>query len=72
VNVLLATDSFPPNCGGSGWSTYELARGLRARGHAVSVVQPRPRQSADGTHDYDGFLVEEIAAAAPPVPFVRN
>jgi glycogen synthase len=72
VRVLLATDSFPPNCGGSGWSTYELARGLRARGHAVTLVQPRPRQSADATRDYDGFEVEEVAAAAPPVPFLRN
>ena len=72
MKILLATDSFPPNCGGSGWSTYELARGLRARGHAVSLVQPRPRQDADGTRDYDGFEVEEVAAAAPPVPFIRN
>ena len=72
MKVLLATDSFPPNCGGSGWSTYELARGLRARGHAVSLVQPRPRQSADHTRHYDGFEVEEVAAAAPPVPFLRN
>jgi glycosyltransferase involved in cell wall biosynthesis len=72
VRVLLATDSFPPNCGGSGWSTYELARGLRALGHGVSVVQPRPGQDADGTRDYDGLVVEEVAAVAPPVPFVRN
>ena len=72
MRVLLVTDSFPPNCGGSGWSTYELARGLRTRGHVVSVVQPRPRQDADGKRQYDGFEVEEIAASAPPVPFLRN
>jgi len=72
VHVLLVTDSFPPNCGGSGWSTYELARGLRARGHQVSIVQPRPRQDADGSRTYDDFVVDEVAAPAPPVPFVRN
>jgi glycogen(starch) synthase len=72
LKILLVTDSFPPNCGGSGWSTYELARGLRARQHDVSIVQPRPGQSADGTRNYDGFVVDEIAAPAPPVPFVRN
>ena len=72
VRVLLVTDSFPPHCGGSGWSTYELARGLRARGHDVSLVQPRPRQSRDARREHDGFVVDEIAAAAPPVPFVRN
>ena len=23
MKVLIATDAFPPVCGGSGWSTYE-------------------------------------------------
>ena len=32
VRILLVTDSFPPNCGGSGWSTYELARGSARAG----------------------------------------
>ena len=72
MRILLVTDSFPPNCGGSGWSTYELARGLRTRGHDVSLVQPRPGQRGDGTRDVDGFVVDEIGAPAPPVPFVRN
>jgi glycogen(starch) synthase len=72
MRILLVTDSFPPNCGGSGWSTYELARGLRARGHDIALVQPRPRQRSDATRQFDGFLVEEIASPAPPVPFVRN
>ena len=70
--MLLATDSFPPICGGSGWSTYELARGLRARGTKVAIVQPRPGQARNATREHDGFLVEEIAAPAPSVPFVRN
>ena len=39
MKILLPTDSFPPNCGGSGWSTYELARGLVERGHDVLVVK---------------------------------
>jgi glycogen(starch) synthase len=72
VRILLVTDSFPPRCGGSGWSTYELARGLRTRGHDVALVQPRPGQRGDCTRDYDGFAVDEIGAPAPPVPFVRN
>ena len=40
MRILIATDAFPPISGGSGWSTYELARGLRARGHHLVVVQP--------------------------------
>jgi glycogen synthase len=72
VKILLPTDSFPPNCGGSGWSTYELARGLRTRGHEVIVVQPRPGQMRATGREYDGFEVEEVAAPAPPIPYVRN
>ncbi len=40
MRILLVTDAFPPVCGGSGWSTYELAKGLRARGHELIVAQP--------------------------------
>jgi glycosyltransferase involved in cell wall biosynthesis len=73
VKVLLATDAFPPICGGSGWSTYELARGLRDLGHAVDVVQPRA-ETPPGVRErtYDGFTVREFGAAAPNVPYVRN
>jgi glycogen synthase len=71
MKVLIATDSFPPNCGGSGWSTYELVRTLRAQGHDVLIVQPRPGR-ADGERDYDGFHVREVGVFAPAVPFARN
>ena len=73
MNVLIATDSFPPACGGSGWSTYELARGLRARGHRILVAQPKPgTQEGARRTEYDGVPVIEFGAAAPNVPFVRN
>ena len=67
------TDAFPPVCGGSGWSTYELARGLRRRGHEITIVQPRPGTPAGRRErDYDGFRVIELGAPAPPLPYVRN
>jgi glycosyltransferase involved in cell wall biosynthesis len=73
MRLLLPTDSFPPVCGGSGWSTYTLARGLRERGHEVTVVQPRPRTPGGSRQrTYDGFDVIEFGVAAPDVPFVRN
>jgi len=71
MKVLIATDSFPPNCGGSGWSTFELARALRARGHDVSVVQPQPGRP-DGAREYDHFQVREVGVFAPAIPFARN
>ncbi|HXT30553.1 MAG TPA: glycosyltransferase, partial [Vicinamibacterales bacterium] len=71
MNILIPTDSFPPVCGGSGWSTYELARGLRARGHDVTIVQPKPGQPAGIRHgDYDGFRVHHFGVAAPNIPYV--
>jgi glycosyltransferase involved in cell wall biosynthesis len=73
MRVLLATDSFPPRCGGSGWSTYELARGLRARGHEIAIVQPKPGTPPElRDREYDGFAVVEVGVTAPDVPYVRN
>ena len=72
MRILLATDAFPPVCGGSGWSTYELARGLRDRGHDVSVVHAHAGPPAEHGRAYDGFRVRAISLAALPVPFVRN
>jgi glycogen synthase len=73
MRVLLATDAFPPVSGGSGWSTFELARGLRRRGHDVLVVEPRPGTPRALTEtSYDGFRVIEVGAPAPAVPYVRN
>jgi glycogen(starch) synthase len=73
MRILIPTDAFPPVCGGSGWSAYELARGLRALGHGVTIVQPRPRTPA-GVRErtYDGLRVMEFGAPAPPIPYVRN
>ncbi len=73
LRLLLATDSFPPVCGGSGWSTYELARGLRARGHDVIVAQPKPDTPQGRRHrEYDGIRVLEFGFPAPALPYVRN
>ncbi|HXG54715.1 MAG TPA: glycosyltransferase family 4 protein [Vicinamibacterales bacterium] len=73
MTILLVTDAFPPVCGGSGWSTFELARGLRARGHAVLVVKVLAGSSAMETEaTYDGLRVIEFQAYAPGLPGVRN
>jgi glycogen synthase len=75
VRILLSTDSFPPRCGGSGWSTYELARELRARGHEIVVMKvtagAAPDGSPEGLRD-DGFEIVGHHEYAPNVPGVRN
>ena len=73
MRILLVTDSFPPHCGGSGWSTYELAAGLRQRGHAVLVVKVTTgARGAERESAHDGFRVLEFRAFAPGIPGIRN
>ncbi|MEO7192833.1 MAG: glycosyltransferase family 4 protein [Vicinamibacterales bacterium] len=73
LRILLVTDSFPPGCGGSGWSTWELAHGLGSRGHHVEVVKvstsPTERVARGS---YQGVSVETYGIHAPGIPFVRN
>jgi glycosyltransferase involved in cell wall biosynthesis len=65
--ILYVTDVFPPHCGGSGWSVYFFARGLRNNGFDVKVVslddQPRV---------YEGFKVESLPLSRSKVPFLTN
>lgn len=71
--VLLVTDSFPPGSGGSGWSTFELARQLRARGHSVAVVHAAAGDSATLRHiDYEGIPVTLFRQRVPNLPVIRN
>jgi glycogen(starch) synthase len=73
LRILLVTDSFPPVCGGSGWSTWELARGLVARGNHVEVVKVDPRAPA-GVHEraYEGVRVTRFCRQSTNLPVVRN
>ncbi len=56
LRILFVTDAFPPHSYGSGWSTYHLARGLRAQGHDVRIVLAQPSLRIAAT-EYDGFPV---------------
>lgn len=73
LRILIVTDSFPPVCGGSGWSTWELARGLVARGHHVEVVKVDVRsRSGVFERDYEGVRVTQFCRQATNLPLVRN
>ncbi len=73
LRIMVVTDSFPPLCGGSGWSTWELSRGLKARGHHVDVVKVDVR-SRTGIFErmYEGMRVTQFSKTATNVPVVRN
>jgi glycosyltransferase involved in cell wall biosynthesis len=74
LRVLIVTDAFPPVCGGSGWSTFELARGLVGRGHHVEVVKVETTTGRRGTFEtsVEGLRVTEFCRPATNVPVVRN
>ena len=72
MRVLISTDAFPPECGGSGWSAYELVKGLRTRGHDVVVVQPSFRtDSGPRSRDYNSVKVLEFRSRVHDIPVVR-
>jgi glycogen(starch) synthase len=56
LRILFITDAFPPTAYGSGLSTYHLARGLRAAGHAVRIVVAQPTARLCAT-TFDNFSV---------------
>ena len=73
MRLLIVTDVFPPICGGSGWSAYDLARGLRARGHELTVVQPRLGGArTTEPQGFDGFRPISFFSLEPAIPFVRS
>ena len=73
LRVLIVTDAFPPVCGGSGWSTWELVRGLTARGHHVEVVLVETGDvSGIAEVSYEGQRVTRFSRSATSVPVVRN
>ena len=69
----IVTDAFPPVCGGSGWSTYELARGLRARGHDVLDRAAAARHAGDDARaPTTGSASSSSAPRRRRCPYVRN
>lgn len=60
AHVWLVTDVYPPDCGGSGWSTHALARMLTDEGHGVEVVALDPATSVRSQRTYEGIRISEV------------
>ncbi len=71
MNILIATDVFPPKSGGSGWSTFHLARALQARRHRVEIVLPKLGAREIQTRGYEGLRVVEVGYDASNLPGIR-
>jgi glycogen synthase len=73
LNIAIISDVFPPKCGGSGWSSFYLARALAEKGHNVKVIIPKEgKKQAITSRDYEGLPVTEYVYPTVPIPFVRN
>ena len=68
MRVLIVTDAFPPRCGGSGWSTFQLTKALARAGHDVRVIQPTPGRSGIGARRYEGVDVVEFGYVLHDLP----
>jgi len=71
VKILIATDVFPPKSGGSGWSTFHLARALQQRGHDLEIALPKLGGRGIETRVYEGLTVIEVGYDASNVPGLR-
>ncbi len=73
MNLAIISDVFPPKCGGSGWSSFYLARAMQQHGHTVRVVVPRESDEfGQAEREYEGLPVTEFLYKAAKIPFVRN
>ena len=61
MKIVFLQDDFPPHSfGGAGFSTYELALGMRKMGHEVFVITTCRNEGDAGVHPYDGLTVYSL------------
>jgi glycogen(starch) synthase len=72
MRILITTDAFPPIAGGSGWSSYYLARALRSRGHKIAIVKATLRNDGIREEEYDGFKVVEFGIDYRKIPIFKR
>ena len=72
MRILLPTDVFPPFCGGSGWSTYYLAKVLEKKGHEITIIVPKPNVKGVSFGKYNGLDIVYIGYKTSNIPLVKN
>ncbi|HEX2910882.1 MAG TPA: glycosyltransferase family 4 protein [Chloroflexia bacterium] len=73
MNIAIVSDVFPPKSGGSGWSSFYLARALQQKGHSVNIVVPKEGPKfGQAEREYEGLVVTEFIYEAARLPFIRN
>ena len=72
MRILMPTDVFPPFCGGSGWSTYYLAKALEKRGHEITIIVPKPDVKGVSFGKYNGLGIIYVGYKTSNIPLVKN
>ncbi len=68
--VLVVTDAYPPDCGGSGWSTHALVTGLRGVGVRVDVLEVDPRGDGPATdREFDDVRLRTVRIGKHRTPW---
>jgi glycosyltransferase involved in cell wall biosynthesis len=68
-HVCVVSETFPPDINGVALTLAHLVNGLRVRGHAVSVVRPRPGRAG---RSIDGDDPEMMLVRGVPLPGYRE
>lgn len=72
MRIFMPTDVFPPRCGGSGWSTFYLAKALQKRGHEIEVAVPKPGVRGTSYGRYEGLKIVYVGYRTSRIPLLRN
>lgn len=68
MRILIATDSYPPKVDGVADTAIRMVRELRARGHQLQVIAPRPAGHGEAT---DAAVGHRPSIGLPHYPEVR-
>lgn len=61
MKILILQDDFPPKSfGGAGIIAFNYAKGLKEKGHSVSIITAVQNRSEEGEFEYEGLKIHRI------------
>jgi glycosyltransferase involved in cell wall biosynthesis len=67
--ILIVTDAYPPDCGGSGWSTHALVTQLREAGSSVDIMVVDPYGTAPpAEREFEGTRLRTVSLGSFRTP----
>lgn len=66
MNILLVTETYPPEINGVARTLAQMVRGLSGLGHRVAVVRPRQRTGGQTPFPDAAFETHEVSGLPLP------